>query len=321
MKRLFRAAALSAAAFFALMLLQHGRESAAAVQEALLLCCTSVIPALFPFFVISSLAVSLGFAHIVGGRLERMMRTLFHIGGEGASALAIGLVGGYPSGARTADALFREGTLSRGEVQRLLTFCNNAGPSFILGMVGISVFDDVRVGVYLYLTHVLAALLTGVLLSRHGSASRSAYRVRTDTVSASFSRIFTDAVQSSLSAILNVCAFVTFFIVLLRIFELCGFFALPEHILRSIFPSLGENAHALLCGVFEMTSGIAALSPDAHGFICAAALVGWGGLSVHAQTLSLLSADTFDVRLYFLAKVLHAALSALLAHFLAPFLF
>ena len=68
-----------------------------AVQEGLALCAQSVIPSLFPFFVVSALLVSLGFAQFLGRPLEGFMRVLFHVGGNGAAALVLGLAGGYPA--------------------------------------------------------------------------------------------------------------------------------------------------------------------------------------------------------------------------------
>ena len=52
-----------------------------AVQEGLTLCARTVIPSLFPFFVVSALLVSLGFAQSRGRPLEGFMRILFHVGG------------------------------------------------------------------------------------------------------------------------------------------------------------------------------------------------------------------------------------------------
>ena len=50
--------------------------------------------------------------------------------------------------------------LSRGmtEAERLLAFCNNSGPAFILGVVGVGVFGSSRVGLLLYLAHAAASI-------------------------------------------------------------------------------------------------------------------------------------------------------------------
>ena len=151
-----------AATGLAVGLLVQAQTAADAVREGIDLCLRAVIPSLFPFFAVSSLLVSLGAADGAGRVLARPFRRLFRCGGAGCAALLLGLIGGYPVGARTAAALVRQGALTPQEGGRLLTFCNNAGPAFAVGVAGVTVFSSGRIGVYLYLIHVTAALAAGL---------------------------------------------------------------------------------------------------------------------------------------------------------------
>ena len=164
METLKNAALALLLAAFAAALLLFPSEAAEAARQSVQLCLQTVLPALFPFFVLSSLLVACGGAQVFGRALEPFMRPLFHLSGAGAAALALGLVGGYPVGARTAAELYRGGCLPRKEAERLLAFCSNAGPGFILGICGGAVLQSARAGAYLYLVHVASALLTGVAL-------------------------------------------------------------------------------------------------------------------------------------------------------------
>ncbi len=91
------------------------------------------------------------------------MRPLFHVSGACASAFALGFIGGYPVGAKTAISLYENGMCTKTEAERLLAFCNNSGPAFILGVVGAGVFASSRVGVLLYLAHAAASICIGIL--------------------------------------------------------------------------------------------------------------------------------------------------------------
>ena len=84
---------------------------------------------------------------------------LFRLPGCAGSALLLGLVGGYPIGARTAAELYTSGALTRQEAERLLTFCNNSNPVFLVSVLGSGVFGSVRTGLWLWLIHVCSALL------------------------------------------------------------------------------------------------------------------------------------------------------------------
>ena len=72
-------------------------------EEGIALCLHSVLPSLFPFFVLSSMLLSLGFAESLGRVLFPLMNGLFHLGGNGASALALGHIAGSPTGARAVS--------------------------------------------------------------------------------------------------------------------------------------------------------------------------------------------------------------------------
>ena len=75
-------------------------EVRAATAAGLALCGRSVIPALFPFMAASTMLVSLGFGEWASPRLVGLMN-LYRLPGPAGSALLLGLVGGYPIGART----------------------------------------------------------------------------------------------------------------------------------------------------------------------------------------------------------------------------
>jgi len=286
-------------------MLLDAAEIRAAVLEGLGLCARSVIPALFPFLVLSSLLISLGFGEWIAGALEGLMEPLYGISGAGASALILGLIGGYPVGARTTAELYENGLLTRDEAERLLIFCNNSNPAFLINVLGLGVFRSVRTGVWLWLIHIFSALLSGLLLGRPGRRSRAGPRpappVRRSR-SVRLSSAFVAAVQSALAAILSICAFVVFFYVL----------ALP---LRALPGCHG----ALATGLLELFSAVPLLSSDRAGFLLAAGLSGWGGLSVLCQTLAVLSGSDLSARRCALGKAAQGLLSAALALALAGY--
>ena len=100
-----RMLALLGSGTLAILLLRQAETAAQAARDGVQLCLTSVIPALFPFFAVSSLLVALGAAEAAGRALAHPFGRLFCCGGAGCAALLLGLVGGYPVGARTAAEL------------------------------------------------------------------------------------------------------------------------------------------------------------------------------------------------------------------------
>ena len=128
------------------------------VAEALALCARSVVPSLFPFLGASSALLALGFGELAAPWLAGLMEPLFRVPGAGSAALVLGLVGGYPIGAKTAADLYRENLVSREEAERLLAFCNNSNPVFLISVLA----GILSVCVFVVFFYVLAQPLTAV---------------------------------------------------------------------------------------------------------------------------------------------------------------
>lgn len=305
--RLRGAAALFFPVFFGAALLFFPDVSAAAAREGVTLCLQTVLPSLFPFFVLSSLLVQSDVPRLLSRAMAGVMYPLFGVSGAGASALILGLLGGYPVGARTVAELYGRGEIAREEAEQLLAFCNNSGPGFFLGVCGTAVFGSTRAGAYLYLIHVGAALVTGVLLRRDLGLPRrkavSRQRAPFDLAAA-----LPAAVQSSFAAVGSVSAFVIFFMVLLR--------------LLSLVPALAAlPPRAALFGFVEMTNGVNALPATRTGFVLCAAIMNWGGLSVQAQTRAMLAGSTLSARRCVIGKAVQALAGVPLALLAAQRLF
>ena len=274
-------------------LLLRPETAARAVREGLSLCAATVIPALFPFFVVLGLLLRLGAAAPLRRLCGPFMGPLFHLRGICAGPLLAGLLGGYPAGAQAAAQLYEEGLLTRREAEVCLGFCNNCGPAFLLSYAGAQVLRSSRAGVCLWLIHLLAALLTGMVLCRLAGMAESGDRgiALPAPGGSSAARALPQAVAAAAQAILSICGFVVFFAVVTAL--------LP--------PSLPVGA----AGALEMVTGLQSLSPGPRGFVLAAVFTGWGGLSVHCQTMAVIG--ELRPRWHWLGKGMQAALSALLA--------
>ena len=295
-------------------------QAMGAMRDGIRLCGNVILPSLFPFFVLSSMVVELGMSRYLGKLLEPVMAPLFRVNGSCAAALALGFVGGYPVGARTAIQIYENGQCSRTEAERMLAFCNNSGPAFILGVVGAGVFGSGGLGLLLCLVHLLASLTVGVLFRfyRPGDKPQTRRARGPEFQAASFSRAFTHSVTGALQSTLNICAFILFFTVFLRILAHAGVLEAMGRLLSLLLSPLGMDqtwAERLLTGLVEVSSGVSSLTDGTLSgrLSMAAFMLGWAGLSVHCQVLAFLGDSGLSMATYVTGKLLHGGISALLA--------
>lgn len=290
-------------------LLLFPQEISAAVRGTLDTCANTLLPSLFPFFILSGFLIRSGISDRLGQKLEFLMRRIFHLSGDCVCAVIAGAVGGYPTGARTAIELYKTGRCSRTQAEHLLAFCSNCGPSFLFGIVGFTVFQEAKYACLLTAVHLAGALLTGIILRPPAPELKTRHRAGAARLP-SPAEAFVDSVSSALASFLNLSAFVLCFSAIIALLDVCGCLDLLSGCLP--LPISPENRRALLLSALEMTAGVLNLTqgdPKARLVICAAALA-WSGLSIHCQVLSLMRDTDLSPRLYFRGKVLHTLLSA-----------
>ena len=158
-KRLFY---ISAALGLFAALLAFPQAASGAVMDGLSMCVRVIIPSLFPFFAATNLINELGISKLAGNALSPLSSKLFGVSGQGAAAFIIGVTGGYPLGASYIAGLRRQQLIGADEASRLLIFCNNSGPAFIIGAAGIGIFKSTAVG-FFCTPYTSSPLLSGAL--------------------------------------------------------------------------------------------------------------------------------------------------------------
>lgn len=298
--------------------------------RGLLLWWEVVFPALLPFFVGGQLLMGLGVVAFVGVLLEPLMRPLFNLPGVGGFVTAMGLASGYPIGAvLTSDLRHRE-EITEAEGERLMSFANTADPLFMAGAVAVGMFGSASVAGTLVLAHYIGAVLTGFVMRFHrpgaptskqpegdsgpilARAYRALLRARRQD-GRPFGRLFGDSVRRSIETLLLVGGTIILFAVILEMLTaagvvrvLAGFFGTVLGWL-GVSPALGA---ALVSGTFEITLGSQlAAQADAtlvDRLIAAGAIIGWAGLSVHAQVAAIIDGTGMSLAPYILARLVHA---------------
>ena len=303
-------------------LIIYPAEASAAAKEGLVLCYNVIIPSLFPFFVLSSLVVEFGLARYIGRALEKIMRPLFNVGGACSVAFSLGLIGGYPVGARTAITLYEKGISTKTETERLLSFCNNSGPAFILGVVGAGIFSSSKIGLLLYLIHIVASVLVGFIFRfyKHQEKASSVKSQYAEIESVRLSAAFSETIKSSFMSVISICAFVVFFTVFIRLLIISGIMARAAGLLATLLKPFGMNtqwATRLITGLIEISSGVNTLSGISDALSArvgmAAFMLGWAGFSVHCQVMSFIGRSGLSVKTYLIGKILHGIISTFLA--------
>ncbi len=284
----------------AVFLVSNPGECISVAKTAVSLCLDTVIPSLFPFLIFSGFFFQSGMGTVCGRFFAPLMRPLFNLPGSGAAAFVLGMVSGYPIGAVSAAKLYTTGQCTKSEAERMCAFCNNSGPLFVMSVVGEKFLGNHSLGILLYLSHILSAIITGILLKNIGSKdSQPKNRLGAapkQTIKSGFLSLGS-VMDSSCLTMLKICGFVVFFSV----------FAVS-------FPKSAISPY--LHGFLEITGGIKEISglsflPDLR-LPLISFFIAFSGISVLLQVSSVISDCGLSLRTYFFGKLLQGGISAII---------
>ena len=331
-----------------LCLITNSQRFFESTKRGFMLFANSVFPGLFPFLVLTKILTDLGCVTKITNKLNPLTKRVFGISGEAGYIFLMSALCGYPCGAKLTADLIKSGAIEKKETTRILSFCAVSGPIFAIGTVGGAMFGSVKIGVFLYVCHIVSALICGLIfcnIGRHRHSRRDCSPSPTSQLSLkkaitspqspcqhlsspqspSFNSslsaprrpddILGASVYSAVSTILTVGAFITLFYLLIDM-------VLFSHITAPIEAAIGfvltlcgapkNVASGVVCGIFEMTRGCFELSRigGVWGVALTGGLLSFSGLSIMAQSLALLGGTGVSVWRFFLQKIVHALLCA-----------
>lgn len=305
---------------FTISLLLFSDNNLIAAQNGLALWATKVLPSLFPFFVATELLCRTNFSYILGKFLSKFMKPFFNVPGESSLALILGTISGYPVGAKVVCNLKEEKIISKIEAERLIAYTNNSGPLFILATVGISLFENKKIGLTLLISHIFASLLVGYCF-RFWKKDKfdinyreSKFNSKNTPIKVSeLGEILGTSIKKSISSILSIGGFIVLFSVILAILETSGIISIISNFFN-IFGIPTNISTSLITGTLELTNGVNLSSSlydiyPLFSILLTSFLLGFGGISVLLQVYSIISKENISIKPYFYGKLLQGIFS------------
>lgn len=278
----------------AVLMISFGKAIKDSIYNGLLFSLTTIIPTLFPFFILSDLWTSLFYVN-PDGKVCRCFEKMFRANGCAITALISGLICGFPIGVKVLSELYREEKISKQEFEYISGFVNNPSSAFVISGIGAGIYKDIKIGILLYLSIIVSSVITGFIF-RPRKISRTKSRENTRQ---SFN--FTESIKNAGLTSINVISCIIFFSALI------GFIS------AIINNDVIVNAISL---VLEVTNAVEMISDAGHlalsiKLILTSFALGFSGLSVHIQAFGFMPREISKAR-YLIMKLTQGVISSLL---------
>lgn len=263
------------------ILILDSRTALEGAKEGVELCIRCLIPSLFPFFVLSGLIT--GAFSGMSLPVLRPVGRLLRIPPGCESLLIPAFLGGYPAGAQCIGQALSQNSISRKTAGRLLLFCNNAGPSFLFGVLA-PVFPSKGALWALWGIQTLSCLLFAWLLPNDTETGGTVPRQELS---------MPKVLSASVRIMGTVCGWVVLFRVLLAFLSRWFLWLLPR------------TWQTAATGVLELANGclcLGAVGDIRLRFLLCSGMLAFGGLCVTMQTAS--AVPSLSLGPYVFAKIM-----------------
>lgn len=285
---------------FGFSLLRFPEINAKAVTDAIFMCIKSVIPSLFPFMVVSSVLVSSSANSLNFAFLEKLSRFVFRQPAISLSVILFSQIGGFPVGATLINQLYKEKKITLNQSRRLLLFCINPGPAFVISYVGSSILSSRKAGIIIYASVVVSSLTLGVI-SRFFADNSEIFEPHTASTSVGESSVIEAIVQGVKKSAVSMG-------------EICGWIIIFNCI-NSIIALLNLSAESksFISAILEVTGACRVLGKG-YPLTLIAGAIGWSGLCVHFQIMTTIILTKLKFRYFIVARIINSAFSVIICH-------
>lgn len=257
-------------------------------KAAMLIWANSIVPVLLPFFIFSDFIKKTG-------SLARLPAGIYPV--------AVAFLSGYPMGAKATADFISSNKVSVNQGKHILSYSMVTGPAFILFTVG-TFIGSTKAAVLITFSHYTAALINGFFYGEKGPVINS--RKDQEEQPIDILGNFTAAIGDGFRSMAIILAYLMMFTIAANIFEHLNLFSVLESPVSSSF----------IKGIFEMTIGtnmvgMCDISVELKA-VLSSFLVSFGGLSVIAQSVSMLSGCGISIGEIFKIKLTHGIIAAIL---------
>lgn len=289
-----------------------------ASQRGLMLWFQTLLPTLLPFMILSNLVIRLGMAEKLLAPFGPFFRKILGLSPAGTYGFLLGLLCGYPMGAKLTGDLYQEQRISRQEALYLLTFSNNPSPIFLSTYVLLQCLHMPQYTMASFAILYASDYITSLAFRIRAARTNRGQKAPGEMPSAQN----LDAKRKEIPPLPSVGKLLD--ISIMNAFEtitrLGGFIILFSVLSSALEGFLGQtlgNAAPCALGILEISTGLHAIAsaslPAAVKYTLSMGFTSLGGLCILAQTNTVIGEARLPLRPYLEGKLLNGALTLILS--------
>lgn len=316
MKQLLKSVLFTILIFGAVYLCaSYPMEIGFAVSESVERCVEVIIPSMFIFMCLTSVAVGTGIHNYISLPFVPAARYVFRLRAEQFGIFLLSMFSGYPAGIKLLTDRLDKNELTKKEFDRLCRICFASGPAFISGAVSGALYPGTSAGIICFIS-VTAGNIAVAIFSGFFSPipEKRIGRIKTSVTV----QILTEAILSSAKAMFQMCVMIVAFGGLFKTAELSGIVNVITRAFSRITGFDAVSAKAIVSSLFEISNIVSMPKGSAGMLPIVSFLLSFGGICVLLQII-VISGGRLDIKGFLASRMLSAFVSGFVCRIILPF--
>ncbi len=275
---------------FSVLLLLEPTVCKKAVAKAIVLCSSVLIPSLFPYTVCMLFIINSDLVH-KSKLLTPITNRIFGLSQYSFLIMLFSFLGGFPIGGKLLNDAVKQGALTQNQGKIMINYCVNAGPAFIVSVVGSGILHSEKLGYILLASHLLSSVAICIFTPKIENQRINEVGIINPIDN------FVTAASSAATSIIGICGYVIFFAVISAYLNYYS-----KHI-----PFLSTIACFL-----EITTAVT----QTKNIYLISFLLGFSGICIWFQVLSVTKLLEINIIRFALSRCIHGALSVIITYIL-----
>ena len=243
----------------------------------------TLFPSIFPFLLVTKLLIYKNFHNKLNKKI----------------VIVLSLLTGFPTGAIYVKELLERNSISLEEANKLIMYTSFSNPIFVISVIGETLLNNKKLGIFIYLVHVLSGLLIGLILR-----SKSKY-IPTKNINNKQNNILIKSINESFETLINILGIVIFFLIIISI-------------INTIIPN--NSISIFIKALLELTTGVISICKLKITLRLKISIIGFilsfNGISVHYQIKSIIDDTKIKYCNYLYARIVHSILCFIITYLL-----
>ena len=297
--------------FFAYFSICYANAAINSIIGAITSCLTVIIPALFSFMVLSSFLLESGLYRILSIPFYPISKYIFRIDPSLFSIFILSQIGGYPIGAKLLSELIANDKITKCEAEKMLCYSFCSGPSFIIGIISLRLYNSMWIGLIIFASTVLTNIIIAILMGFFSGQPR----LQQNTIKLNISTTsLINSINSSTRALLSICSMIIVFNVAITMLDTFNIIPTISNYISTVFSSNANVNSKFIKGLIEISS-ISLIDGTYISIPAVAGLISFGGICVIMQVSSV-GKGAISLKKFILLRPIAALITALLCKYL-----